>query len=52
MQSHCVVLDPMQHGGGLPNEAQDERLAFYRQSKNVQFVWKAVLSHLLSRAAS
>ena len=47
LQSHCVVLDPMQHSGDFPIEVQDERLAFYRQSENALFVRMAVLSHLL-----
>ncbi len=47
LQSHCVVLDPMQHSGDFPIEVRDDRLAFYRQSENALFVRMAVLSHLL-----
>ena len=47
LQSHCVVLDPMQHSGDFPIEVQDDRLAFYRQSENALYVRMAVLSRLL-----
>lgn len=47
LQSHCVVLDPMQHSGDFPIEVRDDRLAFYRQSENALFVRMAVLSRLL-----
>ena len=47
LQSHCVVLDPMQHSGDFPIEVQDDRLAFYRQSENALFARMAVLTHLL-----
>ena len=47
LQSHCVVLDPMQHSGDFPIEVQDERLAFYRQSENALYVRMAVLLRLL-----
>ena len=52
LQSHCVVLDPMQHSGDFPIEVRDERLAFYRQSENALYVRMAVLSQLLGEAAS
>ena len=47
LQSHCVVLDPMQHSGDFPIEVKDDRLAFYRQSENALYARMAVLSRLI-----
>ena len=48
LKPHCVILDPMQHSGDFSVEAQDKRLAFYRQAENALFVRMAVLSQMLA----
>ena len=42
-----IVLDPMQRSGDFSIEAEDSRLAFYRQSENALYVRMAILCELL-----
>ncbi|MDA1188690.1 MAG: hypothetical protein O2854_03280, partial [Chloroflexi bacterium] len=48
LQSHCLVMDPMQRSGDFMVETSDNRLAFYRQAENALVVRMAVLKQMLS----
>ena len=47
LKPHCVILDPMQRSGDFAVEAQDKRLAFYRQAENALSIRMAVLYQAL-----
>ena len=49
LRPHCVIMDPMQRSGDFVVEAQDRRLAFYRQAENALFVRMALLVQMLGR---
>jgi aspartate carbamoyltransferase catalytic subunit len=48
LQSHTLVLDPMQRSGDFEIDVQDSRLAYYRQAGNSLIVRMAVLHQALA----
>lgn len=48
LQSHTLVLDPMQRSGDFEIDVQDSRLAYYRQAENSLTVRMAVLHQALA----
>ena len=46
LQSHAIVMDPMQRSGDFIIDVNDPRLAFYRQAENALYVRMGVLSEI------
>ncbi len=46
LQSHAIVMDPMQRSGDFMIDVNDPRLAFYRQAENALYVRMGVLSEI------